>query len=56
MSSYAGSGEHKAFRQLHRQLCQEVRLPAERQTLYSHWNLTFSEEEIIAIGAEAYLP
>lgn len=51
-----GGCEHKAFRQLHRLLRQEVRLPAERQMLYSHWNRTFSEEEIIAIGADAYLP
>lgn len=51
-----GGCEHKAFRQIHRMLRQEVRLPAERQTLYSHWNRTLSEEEIIAIGADAYLP
>lgn len=51
-----GGCEHKTFRQIHRLLRQDVRLPTERQTLYSHWNRTFSEEEIIAIGADAYLP
>lgn len=51
-----GGCEHKAFRQIHRMLRQEVGLPAERQTLYSHWNRTLSEEQIIAIGADAYLP
>ncbi|MBS9478452.1 siderophore-interacting protein [Ancylobacter radicis] len=51
-----GGCEHKAFRQIHRHLRHEVGLPAERQTLYSHWNRTLSEDDIIAIGAEAYLP
>ncbi|MFD2030792.1 hypothetical protein ACFSKM_11870 [Ancylobacter dichloromethanicus] len=37
-------------------LRREVGLPSERQTFYSHWNRTLSEEEIIATGAEAYLP
>lgn len=48
--------EHKAFRAIHRHLRHTVGLPAERQTLYSHWNRTHSEDDIIAIGAEAYLP
>ncbi|WAC27688.1 siderophore-interacting protein [Ancylobacter sp. SL191] len=51
-----GGCEHKAFRQIHRHLRHEVGLPAERQTLYSHWNRALSEDDIIAIGAEAYLP
>ncbi|WP_428032586.1 DUF2218 domain-containing protein [Ancylobacter sp.] len=51
-----GGCEHKAFRQIHRYLRREVGLPAARQTLYSHWNRTLSEEDIIAIGADAYLP
>lgn len=51
-----GGCEHKAFRAIHRYLRHEVGLPAERQTLYSHWNRTLSEDDIIAIGAEAYLP
>ncbi len=51
-----GGCEHRAFRQIHRHLREDVGLPAERQTLYSHWNCTLSEDDIIAIGAEAYLP
>ncbi|GLK71538.1 siderophore-interacting protein [Ancylobacter dichloromethanicus] len=51
-----GGCEHGAFRQIHRMLRREVGLPSERQTFYSHWNRTLSEEEIIATGAEAYLP
>lgn len=51
-----GGCEHKAFRQIHRLLRKEIGLPAERQTFYSHWNRTLSEEEIIAVGADAYLP
>ncbi|MGO4832592.1 DUF2218 domain-containing protein [Rhizobiaceae sp. 2RAB30] len=51
-----GGCEHKAFRQIHRLLRQDVRLPRHRQVLYSHWHRTLSEEQIIEIGAEAYLP
>lgn len=51
-----GGCEYKSFRAIHRLLRQEVGLPAERQTLYSHWHRSLSEEDIIRIGAEAYLP
>lgn len=51
-----GGCEHKTFRRIHRHLRHDVGLPAARQTLYSHWNRTLSEDDIIAIGAEAYLP
>lgn len=51
-----GGCEHKSFREIHRILRQDVRLPRDRQTLYSHWHRKLSEEEIIAIGGEAYLP
>lgn len=51
-----GGCEHKAFRIIHKMLRQEIGLPRERQTFYSHWNRTLSEEDIIAVGGEAYLP
>ena len=51
-----GGCEHKAFSALHRHLKTEVGLPRGRFVLYSHWHRTLSEEEIIATGAEAYLP
>lgn len=51
-----GGCEHKAFRRIHRHLHHEIGLPANRRTLYSHWNRTLSEDDIIVIGAEAYLP
>ncbi|APO68999.1 siderophore-interacting protein [Rhizobium gallicum] len=51
-----GGCEHKAFRQIHRMLRNEVGLLQHRQVLFSHWHRSLSEEEIIAIGAEAYLP
>lgn len=51
-----GGCEHKAFRQIHRYLRNEVRLARECQVLYSHWHRSLSEEQIIAVGAEAYLP
>ncbi|UDL87009.1 siderophore-interacting protein [Mesorhizobium sp. PAMC28654] len=37
-SFFWGGCEHKAFRQIHRILRNEVRLPRERQVLYSHWH------------------
>jgi NADPH-dependent ferric siderophore reductase len=51
-----GGCEHKAFREIHRILRQKVKLPSERQVLYSYWHKALSEEQIIAVGAEAYLP
>ena len=55
-SFFWGGCEHKAFRQIHRILRNDVRLPRERQVLYSHWHRSLSEEQIIAVGAKAYLP
>jgi NADPH-dependent ferric siderophore reductase len=51
-----GGCEHAAFREIHRILRHEVGLPKTRQTLYSHWHRSLSEEDIISIGGEAYLP
>ena len=51
-----GGCEHKAFREIHRLLRNDVGLPRERQVLYSHWHRALSEEQIIEIGGEAYLP
>ncbi len=51
-----GGCEHKAFSALHRHLKKDIRLPRDRIVLYSHWHKSLSEEEIIAKGAEAYLP
>lgn len=51
-----GGCEHKAFSTIYRHLRQVVRLPKDRLVLYSHWHRSMSEEEIIARGAEAYLP
>lgn len=51
-----GGCEHKAFRQIHRLLREDIGLPRHRQVLYSHWHRSLSEEQIIEIGAEAYLP
>lgn len=48
--------EYQAFRRLHRYLKQELGLDRSRQTLYSHWHRTLSEEQIIEIGGAAYLP
>ncbi len=55
-SFFWGGCEHKAFRAIHRMLRLDVGLPRDRQVLYSHWHRTLSEEQIVAIGAEAYLP
>lgn len=55
-SFFWGGCEHKAFRQIHRYLRNDVDLPRERQVFYSHWHRTLSEEDIIAAGASAYLP
>lgn len=51
-----GGCEHKAFRAIHRMLRNDVRLPRNRMVLYSHWHRNLSEEQIIEIGGEAYLP
>lgn len=51
-----GGCEHKAFRAIHRYLKDEVGLPRDRRVLYSHWHRGLSEQEIVAVGAEAYLP
>ncbi|OZI74828.1 siderophore-interacting protein [Bordetella genomosp. 12] len=48
--------EYQAFRQMHRYLKHELGLPRACQLLYSHWHRTLSEEQIIEIGGEAYLP
>lgn len=55
-SFFWGGCEHKAFRAIHRMLRHDVGMPRDRQVLYSHWHRSLSEEQIIAIGAEAYLP
>ncbi|WP_137931363.1 siderophore-interacting protein [Mesorhizobium comanense] len=55
-SFFWGGCEHAAFRQIHRHLRTEIRLPRERQVFYSHWHRSLSEEQIVAAGAEAYLP
>ncbi|GAA5235988.1 siderophore-interacting protein [Verticiella sediminum] len=51
-----GGCEYRSFREIHRYLKQNVGLPASQQVLYSHWHRTLSEEQIIEIGGEAYLP
>lgn len=51
-----GGCEHKAFSAIHRHLKKEIGLPRERFVLYSHWHRSLSEEDIIARGADAYLP
>ncbi|SEB73822.1 NADPH-dependent ferric siderophore reductase, contains FAD-binding and SIP domains [Nitratireductor aquibiodomus] len=51
-----GGCEHKAFREIHRMLRTEVQLPRHRQIFYSHWHRSLSEEEVIEVGGEAYLP
>lgn len=51
-----GGCEHKAFRAIHRILKSDVKLSRDRQVLYSHWHKALGEEQIIAVGAEAYLP
>ncbi len=55
-SFFWGGCEHKAFRAIHRMLRLDVGLPRDRQVLYSHWHRSLSEEQIVAVGAEAYLP
>ena len=52
---YKRQCEHKAFRAIHRYLRHDLGLPAARQVLYSYWHRTLSEEQIIEIGAPAYL-
>lgn len=51
-----GGCEHRAFRDIHRHLKQEVGLSPRQQVLYSHWHRALSEEQIIEIGGDAYLP
>lgn len=51
-----GGCEHKAFSAIHRHLKKEVGLPRNRFVLFSHWHRSLSEEDIIAKGADAYLP
>lgn len=51
-----GGCEHKAFSAIYRRLKRGIGLPRDRFLLYSHWHRSLSEEEIIATGAEAYLP
>lgn len=51
-----GGCEHKAFSTLHRHVRKHVGLPKDRFVLYSHWHRSLSKEDIIAKGAEAYLP
>lgn len=50
-----GGCEYRAFREIHRILKHEVKLPRARQVLYSHWHRALSEEQIIAVGGDAYL-
>ncbi|MDX3925904.1 MAG: siderophore-interacting protein [Shinella sp.] len=57
MSAFFWGGcEHKAFSAIHHYLRKEIRLPRDRFVLYSHWHRSLSEEDIIATGADAYLP
>jgi NADPH-dependent ferric siderophore reductase len=51
-----GGCEHRAFSAIYRHIKTHIRLPRDRFVLYSHWHRSLSEEEIIARGAEAYLP
>ncbi|OCJ08470.1 siderophore-interacting protein [Rhizobium sp. AC27/96] len=51
-----GGCEHKAFSAIYRHLRHHIGLPREGFVLYSHWHRSLSEEQIIARGAEAYLP
>lgn len=51
-----GGCEFLAFRAIHRHLRETIRLPRDRRVLYSHWHRGKSEEDIIAVGGEAYLP
>jgi NADPH-dependent ferric siderophore reductase len=51
-----GGCEHKAFSAIYRHLKKDIGLPRDRFVLYSHWHKDLSEEDIIAKGAEAYLP
>ncbi|PRD40811.1 siderophore-interacting protein [Phyllobacterium phragmitis] len=51
-----GGCEHRAFSAIYRHMKKDIGLSRDRFVLYSHWHRRFSEEEIIATGAEAYLP
>lgn len=51
-----GGTEHKAFREIHHFLKYTVGLAPEQRVFYSHWHRTLSEEQIIDVGGDAYLP
>lgn len=51
-----GGCEHKAFRAIHRYLKVDIGLTSAQQVLYSHWHRKLSEEQIIEVGGQAYLP
>lgn len=51
-----GGCEHKAFRTIHRYLKVDIGLAPVQQVLYSHWHRKLSEEQIIEVGGQAYLP
>ena len=51
-----GGCEHRTFSAIHRHLKKDIGLSRDRFVLYSHWHKHLSEEEIIATGADAYLP
>lgn len=55
-TSLWGGCEHRAFSTIYRYLRHQTGLPRDRIVFYSHWHRSLSEEEIIAKGAEAYLP
>lgn len=55
-SFFWGGCEHKAFSAIYRYLRRQVMLPKDRMVFYSHWYRTLSEDEIVARGADAYLP
>lgn len=48
--------EHSSFREIHRFLRYELKLPRANQVLYSHWHRLLNEEQIVEIGGDAYLP
>jgi NADPH-dependent ferric siderophore reductase len=55
-TSVWGGCEHRAFSTIYRYLKHHIGLPRDRIVFYSHWHRLLSEEDIIAKGAEAYLP
>lgn len=56
LAFFWGGCEFQAFRAIHRHLRDVIRLPRDRRVLYSHWHRGMSEEDIITVGGEAYLP